>query len=320
MPVSIESLPDAVLGRILGLRVEVVDLVRTEGGGLAQWDLDAGGGWLPLSSLLALLAPGQLQAPSVGCTMRISPDALQQALRFTRLQQLSLSAPVLPDNTATALAQLPQLRSLSLRSLQLPASAVQAAARCSGLTSLHLATFLLVLPPLHQLSALSALVHLGLKEDTCEIESLEQLVAEHSGQHSPMQPPQPAAFPALQTYSFGSVRRPLHVGWATLTSCDYELEVGEAPAGWQSFGHGGLTALILSANALTSLPASIAAATSLHTLDVEGNPVLLLKPKDIPLLTGLPSLRKLAIGMQDSEAPARVLRALRRAVPLLHLE
>ncbi|KAL4425410.1 hypothetical protein ABPG75_009426 [Micractinium tetrahymenae] len=82
----------------------------------------------------------------------------------------------------------------------------------------------------------------------------------------------------------------------------------------------GLTNLELCDNSLTSLPSALAAATSLHTLNWEFNPSLVLGPQDIRLLAGLPALRELTLGLPESETPPRVLRVLRHALPLLRVE
>lgn len=82
-----------------------------------------------------------------------------------------------------------------------------------------------------------------------------------------------------------------------------------------------LTSLYLQRSALKRLPAAIATATSLRNLSIKANLSFAILPEDIQLLASLTSLRQLNIDLPPASGTApRVLRALRRALPLLHLK
>lgn len=150
-------------------------------------------------------------------------DSLQPRL-LPQLHALAVDCDALPAGAAAALHQLGRLRTLVLfvrGPPAIPAEVVQTVAQSLSLLScLELNNFAAPMPDLQQLTQLSGLVELALVEGQTEgDEEAPAGPALAVRQAQPMQPPHPAAFPALEV--------------CHLSSRPYRMQVGAPHAGRQ---------------------------------------------------------------------------------------
>ena len=172
----------------------------------------------------------------------LSDAAVRELPRFTGLTRLQLDGPLLPPSTAGALRQLPQLCSLACSAGSLPEARAAALVQLSVLRDLDLRcselqppaeAMLCVavrrLPQLRSLrmrldlddsmpkqlvdsmAGLTQLTLLALSSQQCptlqqltRLTRLQHLHISQGGRSTPWQPPEPAAFTALQSYCFQS--------------------------------------------------------------------------------------------------------------------
>lgn len=169
---------------------------------------------LQLGSLIRHLQ----QAPLTQLTIelyRLTEEAVVAMGSLQQLTSLALTSQMLPPvparlTTATRLAQLParlpHLRSLTIEAAELPEAAVDSLLALPHLTYLRLHTIVGPLPPMQRLTALAALQHLSLLDESFD------------GTMTAVPVPEPACFPAIGVYSV-CLEEGAEVGWRLGGSC-----------------------------------------------------------------------------------------------------
>ncbi|KAL4422885.1 hypothetical protein ABPG75_009082 [Micractinium tetrahymenae] len=225
----------ALLRRVAGLVSQLTVLdheVDDESAGadatVGAWQLAGEGpGALPLAAFFDLLPrPEALRTLALGCNSPLDAAALHQALRFPRLQDLSLTAIMLPHETPSILARLPvaHLRRLTCRSLFLPEGIVEAIAQqLTGLTSLDLRSFTALPGDLQALTRLVSLRQLTLWEKNDGGDFAED-------DRQDMCPPEPASLPALESFEYSCGQRRLQLAGMLLLRCSFEQETTSQPS------------------------------------------------------------------------------------------